>query len=112
MPINNNQTETVNPRERAYEAGTAYTVSSPLVHWAIISILTAIVFCGMYMVIWALGDSGWKATVIERLITIEGNTKRGEAHIRDGHPQRIVDQIDETRRRIRKLEEHVEDAGH
>jgi len=47
-----------------------YKVSAPLVHWAITSIIGAIVILGGYMVVWAINDAEFKGEMRALLVTV------------------------------------------
>jgi hypothetical protein len=48
-----------------------YLVPAKLVHWAIVSILSAIFAVAGYMVVWAVADNGHKAGVLTRVSVLE-----------------------------------------
>ena len=58
-----------------------YLIPAPLVNKAILSIIGGIVLIAGYMVVWAINDAAFKATVlgaIERIPVIERNLDRHE----------------------------------
>ena len=72
-----------------------YLIAKPLVHKAIVSIISGIIVIAGYMIVWAVNDASWKAKQEARIELVLGEIDQG-----------ILDRADE---RVRVLEEWKRD---
>ena len=89
-----------------------YIISTRLVHWLITTIFTSIIAVGAYMVVWAINDATYKATVLARLTANELITDKIEivlqSHITEGAHAVSRERIDQLDRRLSRLEKMVD----
>ena len=82
-----------------------YVISAPLVHKLIMSIIGGIVAIGAYMVIWALNDTEWKATITTRLEALREDVAEIKAETGEGQLNVARERLDTLEDRVRQLEE-------
>jgi hypothetical protein len=80
-----------------------YRIPAPVVHWLITGIAGSIIAIGAYMVAWAVNDAAWKASLLNRIETIERHITKIETKVEGGILPLARERIDALER---KLNEH------
>jgi hypothetical protein len=73
----------------------------------LLSIVGAIVTVGGYMVVWAVNDNGWKATMAERLTSQNDRIQSLEAAVKPGALPLAHERLQQHERRLDALERRI-----